>query len=173
MTDFKSKFIYPIFVLRLLMLLALIGAFSLFIYYGVPSLTNQHSGIKGIGLISIGLLMFGYLIIVLGKSTLTQRYSVSIINGKTMLRDNIFGRHLSLDEDFKGFSISSYGDRKAIYDFKTLIFYFTNGQKIELPQFLYSNFKDIMPSLAEQSIKFLGHEPYKWKNLFSRDYNFE
>lgn len=173
MTDFNSKYIYPIFVLRLLLLVALLGAISLFVFIGIPSLTKQHSGLKAFGLISFGLLLFGYLMTMLGKSTLTQRYSVYITNGQTKLRDNILGRHISLDENFKGFSLSSYGDRRAIYDWQTLIFYFTNGDKIELPQFLYYNFKDIMPSLRDQQIPFLGQEPYKWKNLFSRHYYFE
>lgn len=173
MTDFKSKFVYLIFVLRLLFLVALLGAISLFVFIGIPSLTKQHSGLKAFGLISLGLLLFGYLIIVLGKSTLTQRYNISITNRQAVLHDIILGRHIALDEKFKGFSLSSYGDRRAIYDFKTLIFYFSNGKKIEFPQFLYTNFKAIMPSLTEHSIKFLGQEPYKWKNLISRHYYFE
>lgn len=173
MTDFKSKYIYPIFVLRLIFLIALAGAVSLFAFIGVPALLKQHSILKAVGLISFGVLLFGYLVIIMGKSTLTQRYSVLIINRQTMLHDNIFGRNILLDESFKGFSISSYGDKGAVYDFKTLIFYFSNGNKIELPQFLYTNFKDIMPSLKEQKVNFLGHEPYKWKNLISRHYYFE
>ncbi len=173
MADFKSKYIYPIFVLRLFLLIALVGAILLFIFIGIPSLTKQHSGLKAFGLISLGFLLSRYLIIAFGKSTLTQRYSISIARGRAILHDNIFGRHINLDENFKGFSLSSYGDRRTIYKFKTLIFYFENGHKIELPQFLFANFKDIIPSLNAHSIRFLGQEPYKWKNIFSRHYFFE
>ena len=173
MTDFKSRYIYPIFIFRLIGLLVLIATISVFIFIGIPSLTKQHSGLKAFGLISIGLLLFAYLIIMLGKSTLTQRYSVLKSYDQVILHDNLFGRHIALDENFKGFSLSSYADKRSVFDFKTLVFYFSNGKKVEMPQFLYSNFKDIIPWLTEQHINFLGHEPYKWKNLFSRHYYFE
>ncbi|MDF2189230.1 hypothetical protein [Paraflavitalea sp. CAU 1676] len=173
MADFKSKYVYAVFVLRLLLLLALVGAISLFIFIGIPSLTRKHSGIKALGLVAFGLLLFSYLIFILGKSTLTQRYSLVITGKQPMLKDNILGRQIPLDENFKGFSLSSYGDRRAIYDFKTLIFYFSDGRMIELPQFLYTNFKDIQPALASHAVKFLGEEPYRWKNLISRRYHFK
>jgi hypothetical protein len=173
MTDFKSKFIYPVFILRLLLLLSLVGAISLFIFIGIPSLAKQHSGLKALGLISFGLALFGYLTFVLGKSTLTQRYNVVIEDGQVLLRDNLVGKHNRLDENFRGFSLSNYGDRRAIYEFKTLIFYFQSGRKIEFPQFLYSNFKHILPSLTAHSVHYFGQEPYRWKNLVSRHYFFD
>ncbi len=170
---FKSKYNYFLAVLRLLFLLTLFTCVLLFIFIGVPSLVKQHSGIKALGLISCGFLLFGYLIVILGKSVLTQRYNIVIGNGQTILYDNFLGRNFLLNENFKGFSFSSYGDGRSGYAFKVLIFYFSNGRKIEMPQFLYTNFKDIMPSLIAASVTYLGEEPFLWKNLFSRKYHFD
>ena len=47
------------------------------------------------------------------------------------------------------------------------------GEKIELPQFLFFNFKNLAPSLQENGITFLGEEPYIWKWVDSRVYKFD
>ncbi len=173
MTHFKSKYLYPLATLRLAGLLALIASFGLFVFIGIPSLSKQHSGAKFFGLVSFGFLLFSYIIYVFGKPALTERYNLIIENGVPKLIDNFLRNEILLKENFKGFSFSSYGNKRGLYDFKTLIFYFQDGSIIELPQFLYSNFKLIKPALITNSIKYLGEEPYKWKNLISRHYRFE
>lgn len=172
-TDFKSKFVYPVFVLRLLLFVSIATGFFLFIFIGIPSLTKQHSLLKAIGLISLGIILFAYLFFMLGMPLFTQRYNLIIQNGQVTLHDIFFGKHIKIDQSFKGFSLSNYSNRGLGSFVKTLIFYFHSGQKIEFPQFLYLNFKDIQPSLIDNSITYLGEEPFKWKNLLLRRYFFE
>jgi hypothetical protein len=173
MTNFKSKYVYPVLIFRILFFLVAVGSVAMFIFRAIPKFTKKHDGLETFGLLVCGVLYFGFFIIVFGKSILIQRYNISIKNGQTVLKDILFGKHIVLDENCKGFSLSSYGDNSPIYDFKVLIFYFSNGRKVECPQFLYTNFKHIMPALQEHSIHFLGKEPFRWKNLLFRRYHFD
>lgn len=173
MENFKSKYIYLIFVLRVLLLSVLLSALSLVAFIGIPSLIKQGSIGKAIGLCLYGFGLVGYLLYMLGRSTFTERYDVVVENGVITLKDNFFGGHIKLDENFKGYSISNYFHRVSAYNFKTVIFYFENGLVVELPQFLYWNFKHIQPVLENCSLNYLGQEPFKWKNLISRKYFFK
>jgi hypothetical protein len=141
MTNFKSKYVYPVLILRILFFLVAFGSVVMFICRAIPKFTKKHDGLEAFGLLICGLLYFGFFIIVFGKAILTQRYNISINNGQVVLKDILFGKHIVIDKNCKGFSLSSYGDNRAINNFKTLIFYFSNGRKIECPQFLYTNFK--------------------------------
>jgi hypothetical protein len=172
MTEFRTKFIYPIHVIRILTFLSIMAGFSLFITVGIPSFIRPHPPAKVVLLTMFGLMLFGFLIYHYGRVLWTQRFNIIIQNKKVYLKDVFSRKEINLDNSFKGYSYSSYGSNRAFKDFKTLLFYFNNGRIIEFPQFLYTNFKDIREALYEAGIKFLGHEPYIWKNLISRDYRF-
>ena len=83
----------------------------------------------------------------------------------------LFKRRVLRREDIKGFSLSEYPLRGI--NFKSILLYLYNGQKVELPQFLFLNFKQLTRSLQESGIKFLGEEPYIWKWIDSRYYKFD
>ena len=173
MLNFKSKFIYPVYIARFLLFLALIVAAVLFVFVGIPSFFKQHSIIKSIGLSTLGFFLFSYMMIMSFLSLKLERYSIVITNEKAYLKDNVFGKKIFLNENFYGYSFSNYSSRHSGIDFRTLIFYFQDGKKIEMPQFLHLNFKEIHPALKGNKIHFLGNEPFKWKNLFRRQYFFE
>ena len=170
MIYFKSKFIYPIFIIRAIFFLALVASLGMFIVIGVPSFWENHPPIEAIGLTIVGVTFFLYLILVFGKSAWMQRFNIIIEGNNAYLKDFLFKSSIQLDSNFKGYSYSSYGDRRALYNFKTLIFYFDYGRIIEFPQFLYLNFKRIHSSLSDMKVTFLCDEPYKWRNLVSRVY---
>lgn len=73
--------------------------------------------------------------------------------------------------EVKGFSLSKYPTK--MWDFDEVILHLKNSDKIELPQFLYWNFKEIKPSLGANGVTFLGPEPFRWKFLDSRHYQFD
>lgn len=80
-------------------------------------------------------------------------------------------QHVISKAAIKGFSLSKYPTR--IWNFDEVIIYLSNGNKIELPQYLYWNFKEIKPAFESNGIPFLGFERFRWKFLDSRHYEFE
>ena len=140
---------------------------------GIPSFWEKHSPVKALGLTIFGILLFAFLLYNYGKTILTQRFILLIKNESVYLKDVLFHKTTLLDDSFKGYSYSSYGDGSAVRNFKTLLFYFTDGRIIEFPQFLFTNFKHIHGALSDAKVNFLGDEPYIWKNLISRVYHFK
>jgi hypothetical protein len=41
-----------------------------------------------------------------------------------------------------------------------------------MPKFMYLNFREIEPMLVGNKVKFLGDEPFKWKNIIQRIYQY-
>jgi len=173
MANFKSRYVYPVLIIRLIFLFALITCFFLAVTIGIPSFWNKYSPVKATGLTVLILILFTFVLYVFGRSVLTQRFILRIENKVAYLKDIFTKKEISLDGTFKGYSYSSYGDSKAFHDFKTLLFYFHDGRIIEFPQFLYKNFKHIHSALNDAEVHFLGNEPYIWKNLIARDYKFK
>jgi hypothetical protein len=173
MTEFRSKFVYPVFFVRLVVFLFLVTGVIMVVVIGLPNAWKKHPPAQAIVSILLGLLLFTYLLYIFGKSFLTQRFIIVIKNETVCLKDIIFRKSISLDDSFKGYSYSSYGDSSAFKDYKTLLFYFHDGRIIEFPQFLFTNFKHIHEALLNAKMIFLGNEPYIWKNLISRVYHFK
>jgi hypothetical protein len=173
MAVFKSKLVYLIFFIRLIFFLALITSLILLLCIGVPGLWKKYTPVQAAGLAILGIALFMYLLYSFGKSIWMQRFAIIIEDGTVRLKDIILQKSILLDDSFKGYSYSSYGDGRAAYNFKTLLFYFNDGQIIEFPEFLFSNFKYISEALINAKVNFLGNEPYRWKNLISRVYHFK
>ncbi len=74
-------------------------------------------------------------------------------------------------KEILGFSTSEIPYK--IGNFKEILIYLKNGDKIDLMQFAYFNFKKIEPALIDKRYDFLGYEPYIWKWVNSRVYKFD
>ena len=173
MRDFKTKYNYLVFGLRLLFFLFSIALFLGFIFYAAPKVIQREDfGIK----LFIGLLAALFLAIFLpyrfGKLLLTQRNILAFEDGCLIVTDAILKKQYVVSNyEIKGFSLSKYPTK--IWDFDEVVIYLNNGNKMELPQFLYWNFKDIKPAFDDNDVMFLGHEPFRWKFLDSRHYQFD
>ena len=177
MEYFKSKFLYIVFIARILLIFALIGVSGLFVLIGIPNIWNKNVHLIAILLIALGVFIFSYLLLMLGFAIWQHRFILIVRNGEVFLKDIILNRFEVTGDNIMGYSTSKYGNRGAyngpISDFKTLLIYFKDGRVIEFPQFLYANFKLIPEILNASGIKYLGNEPFKWKNLISRKYYFK
>jgi hypothetical protein len=144
----------------------------MFIFIGVPSFWRNNPPIQAIGATILGTALILYILYNFWRSFWMQRFIITIEDKNIYLKDILLRKLILLDNSFKGYSYSSYGDSRAVYDFKTLLFYFNDGRIIEFPQFLFTNFKKIHEALLQAKVNFLGNEPYRWKNLISRVYLF-
>lgn len=171
--DFKIKYNYFIFGLRLLFFLFFLTLLFSFIFFAGPQIsTGGNLNFKlFIGLLA-GLFLAFFLAYRFGKLLLTQRIVIKLQNGKLIKSDALLKKEDMISvEDIKGFSLTTYPTK--VWDFKEITIYLNNGDKIELPQFLYWNFKDIKKTLELNNIKFLGTEPFRWRFLDRRHYHFE
>jgi len=171
MKSFKSKYNYLILFLRVagLIFFAFLFTFSLKM---TPELLEAEKysfkSIFGMGAFLFGMGFLGYLF---GKLVFIQRIILHIENHNLKIIYAITRTKKDLKaKDIKGFSVSVYPIK--VWNFKSIILYFENGQKAELPQFLYFNFKKIPEALESLDIKNFGHEPFRWKGLDSRHYKY-
>ena len=173
MEVFKSKFNYPVLLLRAIGFGAASSGFIFFIVIGIPKIWNKFAEVQAAAVTLLGFLYIFYIVYMVGYPFLTQRFKLVIEDGKVYIKDVIFNRVLPLDASFKGYTNSEYGSSRAIVKFETLIFYLSDGRIIEFPQMLYRNFKSIKKSLEDNDIRSLGYEPFIWKNLVSRSYKYK
>lgn len=143
------------------------------IFNAVPSFwTENVLGVKLVFGIIAGVFLAFYFPYHLAKLLLTQRKNIVFQSGQLILKDAVSFTEILIDKsNLKGFSTSIC--QTNVWGFKTIIFYFVNGGKMEFPQFLYWNFKDIKPALEDNKISYLGHEPYRWKWFDTRHYFFD
>ena len=173
MENFRTKYNYLIFGLRVVFFLFFAGLLFVFLFYAAPRMLQDKSfDFKTfIGLLA-GLFLFLFLPYRFGKLLVTQRDVLSFENEEFQLIDAITGKKHSISvHELKGFSMTKYPTK--VWDFKEIILYFNNGRKIELPQFLYLNFREIKPAFESNGLRFLGIEPFRWKFLDSRHYHFD
>ena len=122
--------------------------------------------------LSCGLFLFLILTYRFGKLVKTQRKNLIIQDKCVFIRDTVFNTEKVYNlYDIKGFSLTKYPTK--IWTFKEIIIYMKNGDKIELPQFLYLNFKDFKDAFEICGLEYLGFEEYSWKFLDSRHYKYE
>ena len=168
---FKTNFNYVILILRFFSLL-FFGALSAgMIYVIILNLkSDDYLATIFFGMLFTSLMIyFTYLFII---AIIKQSYNFTFEEG-SIYKISVLSRKKELLKitEIKGFSTSEYPLK--IWNFKSIILYFQNGKKIELPQFLYFNFKEIENKLIENSIRKFGHEKHKWKSITSRHYEFE
>jgi len=173
MTNFRSKFNYLVFGLRLLFFILFVGLFFVFVFKVAPSFyADNKLGVKLILGLLAGLFLTIFLPYRFGKLLLKERSNIILENGQLILKDAITSKERYLEKtDLNGFSTTIY--QTKAWNFKSIIFYFSNGDKLEFPQFLYWNFKDIKETLVENNVKYLGHEPYRWKWFDTRQYMYD
>lgn len=173
MTYFKTKFNYIIFGLRLIFFLFFVVLFFVLLYKVIPKLSSDTTiDFKIVIGLFAALFLFTFLPYRFGKLLIRERNDIILSDNCLVLKDSVTGKEKLYDIGvIKGFSTTIYKTR--IWDFKEIIFYFNNGDKLHFPQFLYWNFKDIKPSLIDNGIKYLGHEPYRWKWFDTRHYLFD
>ena len=177
MTDFKSKFLYLILGIRIIMFLSALAMICMFLFLGAPSIWSRYSHEKAIPLTLLGTSLFTYLSISIGYSLMTQRFNLIIKDKKIFLKDIFLMKTTSVTDNIKGYSISAYSTITATKSiagyFRTTIIYFKTGEVIEFPQFLYWNYKFIALVLDDNNVEFLGRETFIWKNLLFRRYQFK
>jgi hypothetical protein len=106
------------------------------------------------------------------RAVWTERFSMVITHDQVMIKDKLFFKSSILRHDeIKGFSLAEYPIR--IRGVRSILLYLVDGHKIEFPQFLFFNFKNLAGALEESGIPFLGEEPYIWKWVDSRIYKFD
>jgi hypothetical protein len=173
METFATKYNYLIFGLRSLFFLFFVGLLIGFFAYSVPKFINERAfSFKLI----VGMLAATFLVVFLCyrflKLLVTQRKILVFEDEHLKIIDAIFRSERTIHKsEIKGFSLTSYPTK--MWDFKEILIYLSNGEKIELPQFLYWNFKAIKSGLELNRLKFLGFEKFRWKFLDSRYYEFD
>jgi len=102
--------------------------------------------------------------------TLLLRYSLTINDRQTYLIDNLLLKKENISNTSKGYSKSQFGKLQTNYN--TIIIYLLDGRKVNLPKFMYINFKEIEKQLDTAGISFLGNEQFQWKNIIQRKYQY-
>ena len=173
MRDFKTKYNYLIAALRVIFLLFFIVLFVGFCFYAAPNLFQSDQPLyrKIIG-IPLGAFLLLFLIYRFVKILSTQRNVFHFEGTDLILTDAITkNRRVIPKSEIKGFSLTNYPTKA--WNFKEILIYCHSGTKLELPQFLYLNFKEIKPYFEANNLTFLGFEPFRWKFLDSRHYQFD
>lgn len=173
MTNFKTKFNYIIFGLRVIFFLFFTILFFVLLYKVIPRLSSYTTADFKIALgLFAAFFVFTFLPYRFGKLLIKERNDIVLSGNSLVLKDAVTSKKKSYDISLiKGFSTTVYQTR--IWSFKEIIFYFNNGDKVHFPQFLYWNFKDIKQSLIDNGVNYLGHEPYRWKWFDTRHYLFD
>ncbi|GGF25957.1 hypothetical protein [Flavobacterium limi] len=171
MKHFRTQFNYIILVGRFIFTIFFAGLSVLMLYLIIENfMAKDYLAMMIFGIIfNLIMIYFTYLLII---AIIKQSYNFTFEEG-SIYKISVLSRQKELlkTTEIKGFSTSEYPLK--IWNFKSLILYFQNGKKIELPQFLYFNFKEIENKLIENSIRKFGHEKHKWKSITSRHYEFE
>jgi hypothetical protein len=167
-----GKFNYPLFIGRILFELGFLAASIIVLVLGPGRWAEGHGmgGVIGIT-IAYGLLLL-YLHVKYIRAIWTERFGLRIDGDTLTLTDNLLFKRLTLQHTaIKGFSLSEYPLRGL--KVKSILLYLSSGQKIELPQFMFFNFKHLSPALEQAGIAFLGEEPFIWKWPDSRAYKYD
>jgi len=173
MGTFTTKYNYLILGLRSIFFLFFVGLFVGFFAYSVPKFIDEREfSFKMI----VGMVAATFLVMFLCyrflKLLRTQRKVLVFENDHLKVTYAIFKTERIIHKsEIKGFSLTTYPTK--VWNFKEILIYLTNGEKIELPQFLYWNFKDFKSGLESNELKFLGFERFRWKFLDSRYYQFD
>jgi hypothetical protein len=157
MYDFKSRYIYLVFGLRLLGFAFFMFYSILIFYFGPDFIAESTNDFKLILGVLAGLVFALYVPYRFAKLLITQRNDLILQNNLVFLMDAITGKEVCFDlSEIKGYSTSIY--KINIRDFETIFLHLNTGKKIEFPQFLYWNFKDIRPAIEAYSIPYLGFD---------------
>lgn len=158
-----TRFNFIVFFLRIIMIVAILAMFIAFVWLVSQRIKRDADQSFGVyitiivGLALIPWTFWRYLI-----ALRDQRHILSIglldISEKSIGRSN---RRLLTSSDIAGYKMSDYPMR--FWNFKCLVIYLKTGERWELPQFLYWNFRDIGPALEEIGVEFLGTEKYRFK----------
>jgi hypothetical protein len=172
MNYFKTTYNYLILGLRTTFFLFFILLLIALICLAPELLESEDYSFKTWSGLSCGIFLLNLLTFRFGKLLKTQRNNLIIKDKKIIIQDTIFKTEKVYElNEIKGFSLSKYPTK--IWNFKEIIIYVKNGDKIEFPQFLYLNFKDFKTSFENYGLAFLGFEEYSWKFLDKRNYKYE
>jgi hypothetical protein len=167
-----GKFNYPLFIARIIIVTGFLALSITCLILGPSHWSAAHdlSGVVGITVTFTLLLLFVNAKLI--RAIWTERFGIRIERDTLIMSDHLRFKRLVLQRaEIKGFSLSEYPLRGL--SVKSVLLYLSNGKKIELPQFLFFNFKQLAPALEESGVKFLGQEPYIWKWIDSRTYKFD
>lgn len=170
MEQFKAKFIYPFFFVYLLFFLffslSLLFLESKIIYYFITG----KSSADDLKLFFGFLFLFGYFSLMCGHMTLLLRNGLIIQKNRIVLINHLSFQKTDITDLIKGYSRTDFG--KYSTSKNTILLYLSDGRIINLPKFMYLNFGDIEPILIDNKVKFLGEEPFEWKNIIQRKYQY-
>ena len=87
-----------------------------------------------------------------------------------ILKDYLTWTENDITTKIKGYSSSYYGYKN---DIKCLIIYLKDKRHINMPRYMYFNYRDIEPALQQLNLPFLGNELFVGKYVISRAYQFD
>jgi hypothetical protein len=168
----RGKFNYPLFIARIIIVTGFLALSIMVLTLGPSHWSEGHdlSGVIGLTITFTLLLLFVNVKFI--RAVWTERFGLRIERDSLIITDHLRCKRQTLQRaDIKGFSLSEYPLRGL--SVKSILLYLSSGKKIELPQFLFFNFKQLPPALEQNGIKFLGKEPYSWKWIDSRTYKYD
>lgn len=169
MKQFRTKFNYLVFAFLILMSFLLTAPLIYFIFR-LAHLAVNESMTHSLKIFFGGLVIFGYPFLMFWHLTLLIRYSLVIANNRILLKENLFFQTSDITDIIEGYSKTEFGQLQRSQN--TLILYLETGKKINLPKFMSRNFKEIEQELINNNVPFLGNEPFKWKNIIQRAYQY-
>ncbi|WP_348082397.1 hypothetical protein [Mucilaginibacter sp.] len=114
--------------------------------------------------------MFGYFTAQFNQIVVTLRFGIVITEKEIILKDYLIWRETNITTQIKGYSSSYYGYKN---DIKCLIIYLKDNRHINMPRYMYFNYKDIEPAFQQLKLPFLGNELFVGKYIISRAYRFD
>jgi hypothetical protein len=172
MKYFRAKHIYLILLFWLCLCIFWIVVIILFLTKLKYLINGSSTALEKIGIILGCIFIVGYLALISGHMTMLLRYGLVISDNRIFLHDKLLFRKNDITPIVKGYSRTQFGNFQNIFS-NTLIIYLTDRRKINIPKFLYLNFRDIESALIESKVQLLGDEPFKWKNAIQREYHYD
>lgn len=170
MVVFKTRFIYPLYFLLLVIALLSSIFFVIYLYIIIrDAALNQGFSAEDFWYGVLGMFMFGYVAAQFDQIVITLRYGIIITETDIILKDYLFWRERNITRLVKGYSSSYYGYQN---DIKCLIIYLEGKRHINMPRYCYLNYSEIEPALIEKKVPFLGNELFVGKYIISRGYQF-
>jgi len=169
MQYFKTRFLYPLYLLLLVLALVASGMFLYLMYILIPIFFTKFSA-TDVGMFLCAVFLFGYLALQFDYIAITLRYGFIITDNRISSIDHLLWRRIDITDKIKGYSSSYFGNKN---DIPCIIIYLNNKKHINMPRYLFYDFYDIEDALKEFKIPYLGEEPFFNKFVIAREYKFD
>lgn len=127
----RGKFNYLIFFLRLIFAAVFLACSLAALIMGPRQWFADHDLSGAVDLTFTLLLLLSFVNFKISRAVWTERFTMRVAADSVIITDLIlFKRRVLRSEDIKGFSLSEYPLRGI--NFKSILLYLDNGQKVEL-----------------------------------------